>query len=85
MGTADAPAREINRLAHEVREGSIGLDAMTGSTITVTSIGPLGVESGTAIINYPEAAILAPGAIVSNCVEVRAAEAATVCHREPLR
>lgn len=56
-------AAEIGRLVGTAREGKIGPADLTGSTITVTNIGSFGMESGTPIINHPEAAILALGAI----------------------
>lgn len=56
-------AKEISRLAQSARAGSIGVPELTGSTITVTNVGSFGMESGTPIINFPEAAILAPGTI----------------------
>ena len=51
-------AAEITRLADTARDGSAPRDALTGSTITVTSLGPLGAIATTPIINYPEVAIL---------------------------
>jgi pyruvate dehydrogenase E2 component (dihydrolipoamide acetyltransferase) len=56
-------SREIARLAASARDGKIGPSDLTGSTITITNVGSFGMESGTPIINYPEAAILAPGVI----------------------
>jgi pyruvate dehydrogenase E2 component (dihydrolipoamide acetyltransferase) len=55
--------REIGRLAAAARDGSIGPSDLTGSTITVTNVGSFGMDAGTPIINHPEAAILATGAI----------------------
>jgi 2-oxoisovalerate dehydrogenase E2 component (dihydrolipoyl transacylase) len=56
-------SREISRLAASARDGKIGPADLTGSTITITNVGSFGMESGTPIINHPEAAILAPGVI----------------------
>lgn len=56
-------ATEIARLAAAARAGKASLEELTGSTITVTNVGSFGMESGTPIINHPEAAILAPGTI----------------------
>jgi pyruvate/2-oxoglutarate dehydrogenase complex dihydrolipoamide acyltransferase (E2) component len=56
-------SREIARLAASARDGKIGPADLTGSTITITNVGSFGMESGTPIINHPEAAILAPGVI----------------------
>lgn len=46
------------------REGKLGIDEMTGSTITITNAGMTGIEYGFPILNPPEAAILALGAIM---------------------
>lgn len=51
-------AAEIARLARGARDGKLGRDELTGSTITITSLGPLGGISHTPIINYPEVAII---------------------------
>jgi len=56
-------AREVSRLAESARDGKITPVELTGSTITITNVGSFGMESGTPIINFPEAAILATGAI----------------------
>ncbi len=51
-------AAEISRLAENTRDGSITRDEMSGATITVTSLGPLGALATTPIINPPEVAII---------------------------
>ncbi|MGH2784436.1 MAG: dihydrolipoamide acetyltransferase family protein [Actinomycetota bacterium] len=56
-------AREVARLAAGARDGTITAAELSGSTITITNVGSFGMESGTPIINFPEAAILATGAI----------------------
>jgi len=56
-------AREVTRLAGAARDGTITPVELTGSTITITNVGSFGMESGTPIINFPESAILATGAI----------------------
>ncbi|MGH2728317.1 MAG: dihydrolipoamide acetyltransferase family protein, partial [Actinomycetota bacterium] len=56
-------SREIVRLAAAARDGTITPAELTGSTITITNVGSFGMESGTPIINHPESAILATGAI----------------------
>jgi 2-oxoisovalerate dehydrogenase E2 component (dihydrolipoyl transacylase) len=56
-------ARQIARLSAAVRDGSAAVEEVSGSTVTVSNIGSFGGESGTPIINYPEAAILAFGVI----------------------
>ena len=51
-------ASEIKRLAEACRNGDIKRDEMGGSTITITSLGPLGAVATTPIINHPEVAIV---------------------------
>ncbi|KFC75660.1 Pyruvate/2-oxoglutarate dehydrogenase complex, dihydrolipoamide acyltransferase component [Bosea sp. LC85] len=51
-------ARELGRLADRGREGSATRDDLTGSTITITSLGALGGIATTPVINHPEVAIV---------------------------
>ena len=51
-------ARELGRLAERGREGIATRDELTGSTITVTSLGALGGIATTPVINHPEVAIV---------------------------
>jgi 2-oxoisovalerate dehydrogenase E2 component (dihydrolipoyl transacylase) len=51
-------ASEIRRLAERARTNKAGRDELTGSTITVTSLGKLGGIASTPIINAPEVAII---------------------------
>jgi pyruvate dehydrogenase E2 component (dihydrolipoamide acetyltransferase) len=51
-------AREIERLAGEVRAGKAKAEDLTGSTFTITSLGSKGGLLATPIINFPEVAIL---------------------------
>ena len=51
-------ASEITRLADETRNGRANREALSGSTITITSLGPLGAVATTPIINHPEVAIV---------------------------
>ena len=55
-------AREAGELVERARSGRLGADEMSGGTFTVSNLGMLGVEQFTAVINPPEAAILAVGA-----------------------
>jgi 2-oxoisovalerate dehydrogenase E2 component (dihydrolipoyl transacylase) len=57
-------AAEIARLAAAVRDGKAAREELTGSTITVTSLGALGGIATTPIINAPEVAIIGPNRIV---------------------
>lgn len=51
-------AAEIARLADAARSGALARDELSGSTLTVTSLGPLGAIATTPIINAPEVAIV---------------------------
>ncbi len=61
-------ASEIARLAQLTREGKASRDDLTGSTITITSLGALGGLATTPVINHPEVAIIGPNAIVERPV-----------------
>ena len=63
-------AREITRLANAARDGSAKSDELSGSTLTVTSLGPLGGVATTPVINRPEVAIIGPNKIVERPVFV---------------
>ncbi len=51
-------AIELARLAERGRQGTATRDELTGSTITITSLGALGGIATTPVINYPEVAIV---------------------------
>lgn len=57
-------AREISRLAEAARSGKLGSEELSGSTLTITSLGPLGGVATTPIINRPEVAIIGPNRII---------------------
>jgi 2-oxoisovalerate dehydrogenase E2 component (dihydrolipoyl transacylase) len=57
-------AKEIARLADAARSGSAKSEELSGSTLTVTSLGPLGGIVTTPVINRPEVAIIGPNKIV---------------------
>jgi 2-oxoisovalerate dehydrogenase E2 component (dihydrolipoyl transacylase) len=61
-------ASEVARLAQLTREGKAGRDDLSGSTITITSLGALGGIVTTPVINHPEVAIIGPNAIVERPV-----------------
>ncbi len=56
-------AAEIARLAEAARDGTIAPADLAGATITVTNVGSFGAEFGTPVIDPPQAAILALGAV----------------------
>ena len=57
-------ANEIRRLAQAARDGSAKSSDLSGSTLTLTSLGPLGGVATTPVINRPEVAIIGPNRIV---------------------
>jgi 2-oxoisovalerate dehydrogenase E2 component (dihydrolipoyl transacylase) len=61
-------ATEVGQLATVTRDGKASREQLTGSTITITSLGPLGGVSATPVINRPEVAILGPNKIVERPV-----------------
>lgn len=61
-------AAEISRLAIAARESKATREDLTGSTITITSLGPLGGVVTTPVINRPEVAIVGPNKIVERPV-----------------
>ena len=59
---------ETKRLAKKAREAGLSLDEMSDGTFTISNLGMFGVEHFEAIINPPQAAILAIGAGVQKPV-----------------
>lgn len=53
-------AAELARVTAAARDGRATREELTGSTITLTSLGPLGGVSATPVINHPEVAIIGP-------------------------
>ena len=56
-------AKEVNELADNARNNKLKPDDIKGGTYTVTNVGTFGNVMGTPIINQPQVAILALGAI----------------------
>jgi pyruvate dehydrogenase E2 component (dihydrolipoamide acetyltransferase) len=61
-------AAEARVLAERVREGTIAPSELAAGTFTVSNLGMFGVHRFTAVINPPQAAILAVGAAVSRAL-----------------
>jgi 2-oxoisovalerate dehydrogenase E2 component (dihydrolipoyl transacylase) len=61
-------ASEVARIAQLTRDGKASRDDLSGSTITITSLGALGGLVTTPVINHPEVAIIGPNAIVERPV-----------------
>ena len=72
----DADQKSVSQIAREARElseransGKLQPADYTGGTFTVSNLGMFGIEHFTAVINPPEAAILAVGAIMREPAE----------------
>ena len=61
-------AREMMRVTSAARDGSATRDELSGSTITLTSLGTLGGIAATPVINAPEVAIIGPNKLVERPV-----------------
>lgn len=55
--------KQVNGLAARARANKLGADEIQGGTFTLTNVGTFGNVMGTPIINQPQVAILAVGAI----------------------
>jgi pyruvate dehydrogenase E2 component (dihydrolipoamide acetyltransferase) len=64
---------EVRELAGRARERKLTPEEYTGATLSVSNLGMLGIQEFTAIINPPEAAILAVGAMEERAVVVKGA------------
>jgi pyruvate dehydrogenase E2 component (dihydrolipoamide acetyltransferase) len=73
--TLDDIARQRHDLAERGRAGKLRPADLTGGTFTISNLGMLGVDSFTAIIIPPQAAILAVGAIADRVVAVNGSPA----------
>lgn len=71
-----ALAAEIARLSEAAKAGKASREELSGSTITITSLGTLGGIATTPIINRPETAIVGPNKIVER-LERRGGEIVT--------
>jgi pyruvate dehydrogenase E2 component (dihydrolipoamide acetyltransferase) len=61
-------AVEVRELAGRAREKKLKPDEYTGGTFSVSNLGMFGIEEFTAVINPPEAGILAVGALEERAV-----------------
>jgi 2-oxoisovalerate dehydrogenase E2 component (dihydrolipoyl transacylase) len=61
-------AAEVARVSAAARDNKAKSDELQGSTITITSLGPLGGLVTTPVINHPEVAIIGPNAILERPV-----------------
>jgi 2-oxoisovalerate dehydrogenase E2 component (dihydrolipoyl transacylase) len=61
-------AEEIKVLSESARAGKASSEQLSGSTLTITSLGPLGGIATTPVINRPEVAIIGPNKIIERPV-----------------
>jgi 2-oxoisovalerate dehydrogenase E2 component (dihydrolipoyl transacylase) len=66
-------ARELLRVTTAAREGRASREELSGSTVTLTSLGALGGISATPIINHPEVAIIGPNKLAERAVVLNGA------------
>lgn len=75
-------ARQVNQLAQAARQGRLKPDDTRDGTFTMTNVGTFGSLAGTPIINQPQVAILAVGAIRKRpmVVETRQGDSIAIRH-----
>ena len=61
-------ARDVRGLVEKVHEGTITPPELSGGTFTVSNLGMFGIENFSAVINPPQASILAVGALKKKAV-----------------
>lgn len=59
---------EVKDLAGKARNKKLSTEEMTGNTFTISNLGNFGIEEFTAIINPPDACILAVGSIMQKAI-----------------
>lgn len=71
-------SKQVNSLADAARKNQLKPDDTTGGTFTLTNVGTFGSLMGTPIINQPQVAILAVGAIKKRPVVIETPEGDTI-------
>ncbi|MEJ7677695.1 MAG: dihydrolipoamide acetyltransferase family protein [Segetibacter sp.] len=71
-------SKSVNTLADNARNNRLKPDDTNGGTFTITNVGTFGSLMGTPIINQPQVAILAVGAIKKRPVVIETAEGDTI-------
>ncbi len=74
--------KEVNALANAARNGKLKADDTQGGTFTVTNVGTFGSLMGTPIINQPQVAILALGAIKKRPMVLETADGDVIAIRQ---
>lgn len=74
-------AKQVNGLADAARNGKLRPDDTAGGTFTLTNVGTFGSIMGTPIINQPQVAIMAVGAIKKRPVVIETAQGDSIAIR----
>lgn len=74
-------SKQVNGLADNARNGKLKADDTQGGTFTLTNVGTFGSLMGTPIINQPQVAILAVGAIKKRPVVVETSQGDSIAIR----
>lgn len=74
-------AKQVNNLADAARNGKLKADDTQGGTFTFTNVGTFGSLMGTPIINQPQVAILAAGAIKKRPVVIETPQGDSIAIR----
>ncbi|GAB3009237.1 dihydrolipoamide acetyltransferase family protein [Niabella terrae] len=74
-------AKQVNHLADAARNGKLKADDTQGGSFTLTNVGTFGSLMGTPIINQPQAAIMAVGAIKKRPVVIETAQGDSIAIR----
>ncbi len=74
-------AKRVNHLANAARNNKLNPDDTAGGTFTLTNVGTFGSIMGTPIINQPQVAIMAAGAIKKRPVVIETAQGDSIAIR----
>ncbi len=74
--------KDVNALANAARSGKLKADDTQGGTFTLTNVGTFGSLMGTPIINQPQVAILAVGAIKKRPMVMETADGDVIAIRQ---
>ncbi|CAN5581129.1 dihydrolipoamide acetyltransferase family protein [soil metagenome] len=74
-------SKKVNSLANAARSNKLSPDDIQGGTFTLTNVGTFGSLMGTPIINQPQVAILAVGAIKKRPVVIESAQGDSIAIR----
>lgn len=76
--------KQVNDLARRARENKLSPDEISGGTYTLTNVGTFGNVLGTPIINQPQVAIMAAGAIIKKPAVIETPEGDMIAIRHKM-